>query len=68
MLNLAQMSLCHLKAQPNMWQKPPGTSTTYWAGPSDESLPSKGPAQYVVEVPGGFCDRYGIGEGDIVEF
>lgn len=33
---------------------------------SDETLPSAGPAQYVVEVPAGFADRYGIVEGDRV--
>ncbi|MFN8353152.1 MAG: DUF192 domain-containing protein [Spirosomataceae bacterium] len=35
---------------------------------SEESLPSKGNAQYVVEVTGGWCDKYGITEGDLVQF
>lgn len=30
----------------------------------DTSLPSIKPAQYVVEVNAGFCDKYGIKEGD----
>ena len=35
---------------------------------SEKSLPSEGPAQYVVEVIGGFCDQYGIKAGDTVVF
>lgn len=35
---------------------------------SDESLPSTAPAQYVLEVIGGFCDKFGVKPGDIVEF
>lgn len=35
---------------------------------SEESLPSYGEAQYVVEVNGGYCDKYGIKVGDIVSF
>ncbi|MEM7659754.1 MAG: DUF192 domain-containing protein [Bacteroidota bacterium] len=35
---------------------------------SQQSLPSKGPAQYVVEVLGGFCERYGIEAGDKITF
>ena len=30
----------------------------------DASLPSVKPAQYVVEVNAGYCDKYGIKEGD----
>lgn len=35
---------------------------------SEESLPSNGSAQYVIEVNGGWCDKYGIGAGDVVRF
>lgn len=35
---------------------------------SDESLPSFGNAQYVVEVNGGYCDKYGIQVGDTITF
>jgi uncharacterized membrane protein (UPF0127 family) len=35
---------------------------------SDESLPSSGPAQYVVEVNAGFCDTYNIQPGDSLTF
>lgn len=35
---------------------------------SEESLPSTGPAQYVVEVNGGFCGRHGIGAGTRVDW
>ncbi len=35
---------------------------------SDESLPSFGDAQYVVEVNGGYCDKYGIQVGDAIAF
>lgn len=35
---------------------------------STESIPSGVPAQYVVEVVAGFCDKYGIGEGDKISF
>lgn len=35
---------------------------------SDESLPSTGPAQYVVEVNAGFSDLYGIKPGDSLTF
>ncbi len=35
---------------------------------SESSLPSTKPAKYVVEVNAGFCDRYGIKEGDTVKF
>jgi len=31
---------------------------------SETSLPSEKPAQYVVEVNGGYCDKLGIKEGD----
>lgn len=33
---------------------------------SEESLPSTAPAQYVVEVNGGWCDRNGVKEGDAI--
>ena len=35
---------------------------------SENSLPSEKPAIYVVEVGGGFTDRYGIKEGDMINF
>ncbi|GAA4434351.1 hypothetical protein GCM10023091_09140 [Ravibacter arvi] len=35
---------------------------------SDESLPSTGPAQYVVEVNAGFADLYKIQPGDSLSF
>lgn len=35
---------------------------------SDESLPSTGPAQYVVEVNAGFSDLYNIKPGDSLTF
>lgn len=35
---------------------------------SEENLPSAKPAQYVLEVNGGFCERHGITAGDRVEF
>jgi hypothetical protein len=35
---------------------------------SERPLPSYKPAQYVVEVNAGFCDRHRIGEGDFVRF
>lgn len=35
---------------------------------SESSLPSEKPATYVVEVSGGFTDRYGVKEGDIISF
>jgi uncharacterized membrane protein (UPF0127 family) len=35
---------------------------------SDESLPSEGPAQYVVEVIAGFSDTYDLKAGDKVSF
>jgi uncharacterized protein len=35
---------------------------------SEENLPSGKPAQFVLEVNGGFCRRHGITEGDRVEF
>lgn len=33
-----------------------------------QSLPSEGPALYVLEVIGGFSDRHGIGKGDKIYF
>ncbi len=35
---------------------------------SESSIPSGKPATYVVEVAGGFTDRYGIAEGDKILF
>ena len=35
---------------------------------SEKSLPSSQPARYIVEVVGGFCDRQGIKEGDLIKF
>jgi len=35
---------------------------------SERSVPSKGPATYVLEVIEGFCDRYNVKEGDKVVF
>jgi uncharacterized protein len=35
---------------------------------SERPLPSFKPAQYVVEVNAGFCDRHRIGEGDCIRF
>jgi uncharacterized membrane protein (UPF0127 family) len=35
---------------------------------SEKHLSSTGKAQYVVEVSAGFCDRYGIREGDSIQF
>ena len=35
---------------------------------SEESVPSTAPAQYVVEVNAGFCDRHDIIEGDVISW
>jgi uncharacterized membrane protein (UPF0127 family) len=35
---------------------------------SEESVPSTAPAQYVVELNAGFCDRHDIMEGDTIEW
>ncbi len=35
---------------------------------SDQSLPSKRPAQYVLEVVAGFCEKYGVKPGDSIRF
>ena len=35
---------------------------------SEESIQSYKYAQYVVEVIAGFCDKYGVKEGDIIQF
>lgn len=32
------------------------------------SLPSDGPAMYVLEVKGGLCDKLGIGAGDLISY
>lgn len=34
----------------------------------EDSVPSNGPAQYVVEVNAGFCDRHGVKPGDRIEW
>ncbi len=44
-------------------------SITKYAVPFDlTSIPSNGPATYVVEVIGGFCNKYDIEPGDKIEF
>ncbi len=44
-------------------------SFTKYATPfSDDLIPSKAPAQYVLEVPAGFVDSHGIVEGDRVRW
>lgn len=44
-------------------------SIAKYAVPLDErSIPSKGPALYVLEVFEGFCDRHGVKEGGRVAF
>ncbi|HNF70499.1 MAG TPA: DUF192 domain-containing protein [Chitinophagales bacterium] len=35
---------------------------------SEESIPSRGPAIYVVEVNGGYCDQYSIQPGCLIQF
>ncbi len=35
---------------------------------SEETLPSEFPAMFVVETLAGFCQKYGIAEGDIIEY
>ena len=35
---------------------------------STESIPSGGPAKYVLEVGGGFCAKHGVDEGSVVKF
>lgn len=35
---------------------------------SEKSIPSAGPAKYVVEVIAGFSDKYGLKAGDRIEF
>ena len=35
---------------------------------SEKPLPSDGPAQFVLEVNGGFCQRHGVTVSDRVEF
>jgi uncharacterized membrane protein (UPF0127 family) len=35
---------------------------------SEKSLPSEKPATYVVEVAAGYTDRYGIKDGDLINF
>jgi uncharacterized membrane protein (UPF0127 family) len=33
---------------------------------SERSIPSRGPVRYVLEVPGGWCERHGVKPGDKV--
>ena len=35
---------------------------------NDENIPSGKDAQYVIEVNGGWCDKFGVKEGDFVSF
>lgn len=35
---------------------------------SEKPLPSKGRSQFVVEVNGGYCERHGVKEGDLIEY
>ena len=35
---------------------------------STESLPSEGPARYVLEVPAGYADRFGLLPGDRISW
>ena len=35
---------------------------------SEKSLPSKSKSQFVVEVNAGYCQKYGIKEGDLIEY
>ncbi len=35
---------------------------------SEQTYAATAPAQYVLEVNAGFCDKYGVREGDTVEF
>lgn len=40
----------------------------YCVPKSDKSIPSKGPATYVLEVIEGFCDIHGVEVGDKIDF
>ncbi len=40
----------------------------YCVPKSDRSIPSKGPAMYVLELIEGFCDIHGVEVGDRIEF
>jgi len=40
----------------------------YTVPKNERSIPSKGPAKYVLEVFEGFCDRYGVKEGDKIAY
>ena len=35
---------------------------------SEKSVPSNKPAKYVLEMNGGYCDQFGVKEGDFVDF
>lgn len=35
---------------------------------NERSLPSEGPASYVLEVAGGFCDKHGIAPGTLIAY
>lgn len=40
----------------------------YCVPKSEKSIPSRGPALYVLELIEGFCDIYGVAAGDRIEF
>jgi uncharacterized membrane protein (UPF0127 family) len=40
----------------------------YTVPKNERSIPSKGPAKFVLEVFEGFCDRYGVKEGDKIVY
>lgn len=40
----------------------------YCVPKSDKSIPSMGPAMYVLELKEGFCDIYGVEVGDRIDF
>ena len=44
------------------------SAATYTTPYSTESLPSEGPARYVLEVPAGYVDRHGLLPGDRIRW
>jgi uncharacterized membrane protein (UPF0127 family) len=44
------------------------SAATYTVPYSTESLPSTGPARYVLEVPAGYVDRFGLLPGDRISW
>ena len=44
------------------------SAATYTVPYSPESLPSEGPARYVLEVPAGYVDRFGLLPGDKISW